>query len=82
MPAASISSTKGKEPETSWIVAAPAAITEANGQVVLRGVPIGKHEVTAWLPARGNQMARVATGTITVTANELAELTIDLEPPQ
>lgn len=71
---------EGKDPETAWIVAAPAAITEANGQAVIRGVAVGKHAVTAWLPARGGQLARVATGTVTVVANELAELTIDLEP--
>ena len=54
------------------------AITEANGQVVLRDVPVGTFEVRALLPARGGQVARVARGTVTVIAGGLAEVTLSL----
>ena len=64
--------------ETAWIVAGPAAITDASGVATLRNVGAGAHAVTAWLPPRSGQPARVARGTITVVANELAELTLDL----
>lgn len=66
---------------TAWIVAADRpffAITEANGQVLLRDVPVGAYPVTAWLPPRGGQPARIAQGTVTVTAGDLAEVTLDL----
>ena len=46
------------------------AITEANGQVVLRDVPVGTFEIAAWLPARA------AHGKVTVTAGALAEVTL------
>ena len=65
----------------AWIVAADRpyfAITEANGQVILRDVPVGAHPVTAWLPPRGDQPARIAQGTVTVVAGGLAEVTLDL----
>ncbi len=54
------------------------AITEANGQVVLRDVPIGTFAVMALLPARGGQAARVAHGTVTVAAGGLADVTLSL----
>ena len=64
------------------IVVTPAqpyyAITEANGQVILRDVPVGTFEVRALLPARGGQAARVARGTVTVVAGGLAEVTLSL----
>jgi hypothetical protein len=65
----------------AWIVAADRpffAITEANGQTVLRDVPAGPHAVTAWLPPRGDQAARIAHGTVTVVPGGLAEVTLDL----
>lgn len=65
----------------AWIVAADRpffAITEANGQIVLRDVPVGAHAVTAWLPPRGDQPARIAHGTATVVAGGLAEVTLDI----
>jgi hypothetical protein len=65
----------------AWIVAADRpylAITEANGQVILRDVPVGAYPVTAWLPPRGDQPARIAQGTVTVVAGGLAEVTLDL----
>jgi hypothetical protein len=70
--------TDAKEPETAWIVAGPAHVTEPTGQIVVRDLPTGARAVTAWLPPRGKQPARVATATATITANELVELTIDL----
>jgi hypothetical protein len=54
------------------------AITEANGQVVLRDVPIGTFEIAAWLPARAGQPARAARGKVTVTSGALAEVTLTL----
>jgi hypothetical protein len=54
------------------------AITEANGQVVLRDVPVGTFEVAAWLPARAGQPARAARGKVTVTTGALAEVTLTL----
>lgn len=66
---------------SAWVVAADRAffaITEPNGQVVLRDVPAGPHAVTAWLPPRGEQPARIAHGTVTVIAGGLAEVTLDL----
>ena len=36
------------------------AVTEANGQVVLKDVPVGTFELAAWLPARAGQAARAA----------------------
>ncbi len=65
----------------AWIVAADRpffAITEANGQVILRDVPAGPHPVTAWLPPRGDQPARIAQGTVNVVPGGLAEVTLDL----
>ena len=62
-------------------IAAPTpyfAITEANGQVVLRDVPVGTFEISALLPARAGQPARTAKGTVTVAAGALAEVTLSL----
>ncbi len=73
----------GTDPETAWIYAATtpyAGVTEASGQIVIRDVPVGTQRVTAWLPPRANQPARLAhgTATVTVTAGSLAEVTLDL----
>ena len=54
------------------------AVTEANGQAVLRDVPVGTFAVMALLPARGGQIARIAHGTVTVVAGGLAEVTLTL----
>jgi hypothetical protein len=54
------------------------AVTEANGQAVLRDVPVGTFVVRALLPARGGQLARIAHGTVTVVAGGLAEVTLSL----
>jgi len=89
--------TSAKDPETSWIVAigggssgssavsvstaSAATITDASGQVVLHAVPPGPHAVTAWLPPRAGQPARLARGTVTAVAGQLAELTLQLAAP-
>lgn len=54
------------------------AITEANGQVILRDVPVGTFEISVWLPARAGQPARIARGKVTVTSGALAEITLSL----
>jgi hypothetical protein len=62
-------------------IAAPSpyyAITEANGQTVVRDVPVGTFDVAAWLPARAGQPARFARGKVTVTSGALAEVTLSL----
>ncbi|MEO8846110.1 MAG: hypothetical protein ABI591_12210 [Kofleriaceae bacterium] len=67
--------------DEALVIAAPTpyyAITEANGQVVLRDVPVGTFEVSALLPARGGQPARTAKGTVTVVAGALAEVVLSL----
>jgi len=76
--------TADKDPETAWIVSprpgAAVAVTDASGQAVLHDIPAGAHAVTAWLPPRAGQPARLARGTITVTAGTLAELAVQLAP--
>ena len=72
--------TDGADPETAWIVSGSSYATDATGQVVVKGLPVGARRVAAWLPARGNLTVRFATGTSAIVANELAELTIDLAP--
>lgn len=65
--------------ETAWFVAATAAVTDASGTVLVRDVPIGTHAVSAWLPPRAGQPARHVRGEVTVEADDLAELTLQLE---
>jgi hypothetical protein len=73
--------TDAAEPEVAFIAALPDAyVTEASGQVVVRDLAAGSHAVTAWLPPRGGQPARIGRGTATVMAGELAELTVTLAP--
>lgn len=67
--------------EDAWVVAADSpftAITEANGQVVLRDIPVGTHTATAWLPPRAGQDAKLAHAQVTVTDGGLAEVTLDI----
>jgi len=70
--------TDGKDPETAWLVAAPAAVTDASGQVIVRDLAPGAHAITAWLPPRGGAPAKLARGTVTVEAGDLATITLDL----
>ena len=76
--------TADKDPEIAWIVAPPPgaaiAATDATGQAVLHGVSPGAHAVTAWLPPRAGQPARIARGTVTVAPGALAELSLPLTP--
>ena len=63
----------------AWVVAAPtpwAAVTDATGVAVLRDLPSGTHAVTAWSPASG----RSAKGEVTVSAGQLADVTLQLQP--
>ncbi len=64
----------------AWLVGGAGAVTDAAGMVVIAGVAPGIHAVRAWLPPRGGQPARRATGEVTVVAGELAELTLRLAP--
>lgn len=70
--------------EDAWVLATEnpfVAITERSGSVVLREVPAGTHAVTAWLPPRSGQSARIARGTVTVEPGTLAEVTLDISQP-
>jgi hypothetical protein len=57
------------------------AVTDSSGNVSLRGVPIGTYPVRAYVPARAGAEARLASGTVTVTAGAVAEITLDLGRP-
>ncbi len=70
--------------DAAWIVAATQpyiAITDATGVATLRDVPVGTYAVTAWLPARAGDKARLARGQVTVAAGGLVEVTLDLGKP-
>ncbi|HEY1550778.1 MAG TPA: hypothetical protein VGG28_23270 [Kofleriaceae bacterium] len=71
----------GSDVEPAWIVT-PAqpyvAITEASGQVVLRDVPVGSYTVEALVPPRAGQPARSGRATVAVTANALADVTVQV----
>jgi len=68
-------------PEVAVVAAvAGGYITEANGQVIARDLALGPHAVTVWLPARAGQPGRTGQGTATITAGDLATLTISLAP--
>ncbi len=69
----------GGDGEIAWLVNAPGMVTDPAGLATLK-LPVGAHQVTAWLPARAGQEARVIKSTVTVEANALAELAIDLGP--
>jgi hypothetical protein len=73
--------TDAADPEVAFIVSAPGGyVTEASGQIIARDLSVGAHAVTAWLPPRAGQPARLGRGTATVTSGELTELTITLAP--
>lgn len=63
----------------AWIANAPGGVTDVAGLATLR-LPPGPHEATAWLPARAGQEWKVVKSSVTVEANALAELAIDLGP--
>ena len=61
--------------ETAFIVtSANAAVTDASGSALLRGVAAGVHNVSAWQP----YVHKLAHGTVTVVAGQAAELTLEL----
>ncbi|MEO8698710.1 MAG: hypothetical protein ABI867_01670 [Kofleriaceae bacterium] len=69
--------TDAPEPETAWIVAGSVYVTDATGVATIKKLPLGPRTVTAWVPARAGQPAKLADATATV-AVEPAELAIDL----
>jgi hypothetical protein len=74
----------GSDVQPAWIIAASqpyVAVTEASGQVVVRDVPVGTFQVEALLPARAGQPARLGHASVTVAANALADVTVELAPP-
>jgi hypothetical protein len=74
-----------KDADAATILVPPTpyyAVTEANGQVVVRDVPVGSYPVVALLPARSGQPARMQRGMVTVVAGGLAETTVDLTNTQ
>ena len=73
--------TEAPDPEVAFVAAVPGAyLTEANGQLTIHGLSVGPHAVTAWLPPRAGQPARTGRATATITANDLAEVTVRLAP--
>src|SRR5436305_272694 len=72
--------TDAPDPELAFVAALPGQVTDATGHATVRDLPPGAHAVTAWLPPRAGQPARIGHGTATVTAGELTELTITLAP--
>lgn len=72
--------TDAREPETAFVAALAARVTDASGHAVIRDLAPGAHAVTAWLPPRAGQPARIGHGTATVASGELASLTIALAP--
>ena len=63
--------------ESAWIVAASnAGVTEANGALLVRDLAPGTYAVTAWLPPRAGATAKRVTGSATVVAGDLADLTL------
>jgi len=74
----------GAGDESAWVIATDnpfVAVTEAGGAVVLSNVPAGPHAVTAWMPARAGQSARVAKGTVNVAPGALTDVTLDITKP-
>jgi hypothetical protein len=67
------------DPEAAFIAAVPGGfVSDGNGHVLVRDLAVGAHAVTAWLPPRGGQPARLGHGTATVAAGDLAQLTVRL----
>jgi hypothetical protein len=65
--------------ESAWIVAAPnAGVTEANGALLVKDLAPGTYAVKAWLPPRAGAAAKLATGTATIVAGDLTDVTLTL----
>jgi hypothetical protein len=66
--------------ETAWVVSATnAGVTEPNGQLLVKDLAPGKYDVRAWLPPRSGGAAKLATGSVTVVAGDLADITLTLK---
>jgi hypothetical protein len=66
-------------PEIAVIATMPGShVTDASGQITAHQLAVGSHAVTAWLPPRAGQPARMGRGTAHVTDGDLATLTIRL----
>jgi len=66
--------------ETAWIVASPSAgVTEPNGALLVKDLAPGTYLVTAWLPPRAGAAAKIARGSATVVAGDLADITLELK---
>ena len=72
--------TDAPDPEIAFVAAVPGQVTDATGHALVRDLSPGPHAVTAWLPPRAGQPARIGHGTAIVTAGELTELTVALAP--
>jgi hypothetical protein len=71
--------TDDPDPEVAFVAAiAGAVVTDATGHAIIRDLAAGAHAVTAWLPSRSGQPARVGKATATVAAGDLEELTVKL----
>ena len=54
--------------------------SDMQGDAAFTAVPIGHYTVTAWLPPRAGQGARIAHGEVGIAPGALAEITLDLAP--
>lgn len=76
--------TEGAAPDVAFVAAAPdgvaGLVTDTAGQATAHDLAAGGHAVTAWLPPRAGQPARIGHATASVAAGELSELTIVLAP--
>jgi hypothetical protein len=66
--------------ESTWIVASPnAGVTEANGALLVKDLAPGTYAVSAWLPPRAGGPAKLAKGSATIVAGDLADITLELK---
>jgi hypothetical protein len=73
--------TDAADPELAFVATIPGSrVTDAGGQATVHDLTAGPHAVTAWLPPRAGQPARVARGTADIKAGALTELTLTLGP--
>ena len=73
--------TDAAEPELAFIAALPEGhVTDATGHALIRDLAPGPHAITAWLPPRAGQPARIGHGTATIVSGELRELIVRLAP--
>jgi len=67
--------------ESAWIVAASgnAGVTEPNGALLVKDLAPGTYPVSAWLPPRAGAPAKLAKGSATIVAGDVADLTLELK---